>query len=288
MKKIIVIGGCNIDFIGKSDSELVTEDSNIGKVSVSFGGVARNIVENMARLGVDVTFVTAIGNDSLGKALKQELVDLNVKVLTPTNIDTNSGMYLAIHDDKGKMVLGLCDQEIIDYITISYLKEIDEIIESFDYLFIDTNLKKEIIDYLLIKYCDKVIFTDVISTIKAKKILSNINMISYLKCNEIEAKSMFGDDYFKGFKDNTLIVTRGKNDILYNEGSIVKSFKVDKVNEIINETGSGDAFFGAFIYGILNGYSIEKAIALGQKNASLTLKVKEAVNKNLTKELIED
>lgn len=288
MKKIIVIGGCNIDFIGKSDSELVTEDSNIGKVSVSFGGVARNIVENMARLGVDVTFVTAIGNDSLGKALKQELVDLNVKVLTPANIDTNSGMYLAIHDDKGKMVLGLCDQEIIDYITISYLKEIDEIIESFDYLFIDTNLKKEIIDYLLIKYCDKVIFTDVISTIKAKKILSNINMISYLKCNEIEAKSMFGDDYFKGFNDNTLIVTRGKNDILYNEGSIVKSFKVDKVNEIINETGSGDAFFGAFIYGILNGYSIEKAIALGQKNASLTLKVKEAVNKNLTKELIED
>ncbi len=288
MKKIIVIGGCNIDFIGKSDSELVTEDSNIGKVSVSFGGVARNIVENMARLGVDVTFVTAIGSDSLGKALKQELVDLNVKVLTPANIDTNSGMYLAIHDDKGKMVLGLCDQEIIDYITISYLKAIDEIIESFDYLFIDTNLKKEIIDYLLIKYCDKVIFTDVISTSKAKKILSNINMISYLKCNEIEAKSMFGDDYFKGFNDNTLIVTRGKNDILYNEGSIVKSFKVDKVSEIVNETGSGDAFFGAFIYGILNGYSIEKAIALGQKNASLTLKVKEAVNKNLTKELIED
>ncbi len=288
MKKIIVIGGCNIDFIGKSDSELVTEDSNIGKVSISFGGVARNIVENMARLGVDVTFITAIGNDSLGKALKQELVDLNVKVLTPANIDTNSGMYLAIHDDKGKMVLGLCDQEIIDYITISYLKEIDEIIESFDYLFIDTNLKKEIIDYLLIKYCDKVIFTDVISTSKAKKILSNINMISYLKCNEIEAKSMFGDDYFKGFNDNTLIVTRGKNDILYNEGSIVKSFKVDKVSEIVNETGSGDAFFGAFIYGILNGYSIDKSIALGQKNASLTLKVKEAVNKNLTKELIED
>ena len=62
--KIVVIGGSNVDYIAKSDSEFKLKDSNTGILNVSFGGVGRNITENLLRLKNDVTFFTSIGNDA--------------------------------------------------------------------------------------------------------------------------------------------------------------------------------------------------------------------------------
>ena len=287
MNKILVVGGSNIDYIGKSFDKLKANDSNIGNISISFGGVGRNITENLARLGESVTFVTSIGNDTLGVALKKELLDLGVEVIVPLE-NTTTGGYLAIHDNNGEMALGLCSQNIGDFVTIKYLKEIDHIIDKFDYLFLDTNLNKEEIDYLIDKFSNKTIFLDVISSSKGLKIIDKIDKIDYLKCNELEAKTLFGDDYFNKFNKNTLICTRGAKDILYNDGEVIKSSLVNKVDNVINETGAGDAFFGAFIYGIINGENKERAIEMGKRNASLTLKVNEAVNKKLNIDLIND
>ena len=48
---MLLFGGSNIDYIGTSDEKLIDGVSNIGSVSISFGGVMRNIAENLARLG---------------------------------------------------------------------------------------------------------------------------------------------------------------------------------------------------------------------------------------------
>ena len=50
----VVVGGVNVDIGGRSHAKLVAADSNPGKVSVSLGGVGRNIAHNMALMGVDV------------------------------------------------------------------------------------------------------------------------------------------------------------------------------------------------------------------------------------------
>ena len=63
MREAYIIGGANIDIIGRSDHSLIPFDSNIGKVVQSYGGVGRNIAENAARLGVKVHFVSIFGND---------------------------------------------------------------------------------------------------------------------------------------------------------------------------------------------------------------------------------
>ena len=81
---VLVIGGSNIDYAAFSQKKLILGDSNIGKIKTSFGGVGRNLVENLARLGHHVTFLTAIGNDPQGKQLKEELESLSVRVLTPS------------------------------------------------------------------------------------------------------------------------------------------------------------------------------------------------------------
>lgn len=281
MDKVLIIGGSNIDYIGKSIAPVKGRDSNIGDINISFGGVGRNIAENLARLGSCVTFITSIGSDALGQEMLKELKKININVIMPDGINKTSG-YMAIHNNQGEMVLGLCSQEIGKYITLDYLKENEKLIDSFNYIFLDTNLELDAIDYLTKRFNNKIIFLDVISTTKGKKIIDKIDYINYIKCNELEALSLFGENYFDKFDKNTLICTRGDKDVLYNIGKVIKSSKVDKVKDIKNVTGAGDAFFASFIYEIVKGKEVEKAVEAGKKAAALTLKVSEAVNKKLS------
>ena len=62
----VVVGGVNVDIGGRSFAPLVASDSNPGTVSVSLGGVGRNIAHNLALLGVDVRMLTAYGDDNHG------------------------------------------------------------------------------------------------------------------------------------------------------------------------------------------------------------------------------
>ena len=285
MEKVLVIGGSNVDYIGKCFYDVIDEDSNIGNINISFGGVGRNIVENLARLGVDVTFVTNIGQDIMGHELKKELNSLGVTVYTPEGIK-KSGGYLAIHDKHGNLSLALCEQSGIEKIEPKYLETLDNLIQSYNYIVIDTNFDKTTISYLLNKYQGKTIFIDAISTEKGKKVIGFENCISYLKCNRLEAETIFGNNYFEKFQNNnSLIVTNGSESIEYNLGKDIYTVSVNKV-EAVNSIGCGDAFFSGFIFAIINGMSEKEAIEIGKKVANITLLAEGAVNKELTKEKI--
>ena len=60
-KEIVGIGAANVDIMGESAARLVMEDSNPGTLSVSVGGVTRNVCENTARLGLPTRLITTVG-----------------------------------------------------------------------------------------------------------------------------------------------------------------------------------------------------------------------------------
>ena len=67
--RVCVIGGANVDIHGAAYQPLRLRDSNPGSVHVSPGGVARNVAENLSRLGLDCRLVTAVGKDPNGEML---------------------------------------------------------------------------------------------------------------------------------------------------------------------------------------------------------------------------
>ena len=114
MNKIYIIGGANIDIQGISVNDIKLYDSNIGKISYSFGGVARNIAENLSRLNHQVSFISVFAQDEFGKQLLSSCHELNIdtsmSIIDPKAV---SSVYLAVLDNNCDMLVGIIDMDIL-------------------------------------------------------------------------------------------------------------------------------------------------------------------------------
>ena len=68
---VALLGGINMDVSVHAHSALRNGDSNAGRVQCSPGGVARNVAENLLRLGLDARLLGVLGDDVFGQALWQ-------------------------------------------------------------------------------------------------------------------------------------------------------------------------------------------------------------------------
>ena len=113
---ITVIGGANIDISAKYSSAVAAAgDSNQGQISTSAGGVARNIAENLARLGSAVQLITGLGDDgfsvSVRASLNLPLLDLSACNAPP---NTPSDSYLSLYDMKGELVSAVKQMRLVN------------------------------------------------------------------------------------------------------------------------------------------------------------------------------
>ena len=73
-----VVGGVNIDLGGRPDRPPVARDSNPGRVTVSLGGVGRNIAHNLSLLGVRVKLLSALGSDLYADKVSASCAELGI------------------------------------------------------------------------------------------------------------------------------------------------------------------------------------------------------------------
>ena len=108
-----VVGGVNVDIQGFPYQELIPADSNPGTVKISLGGVGRNIAENMARLGINVKLISAVGQDIYGKRIMDECKMNGVDLTESLYLEGGStSTYLSILDETGDMALAIAHMEI--------------------------------------------------------------------------------------------------------------------------------------------------------------------------------
>ena len=118
----VVVGGVNVDIGGRSFAPLVSADSNPGRVTVSLGGVGRNIAHNLSLLGTDVRLLTAYGDDAHGAQVAASCSELGIDLshaLRVPGAATSTYLYLA--DDRGEMALAVSDMSVCEKITPAYL-----------------------------------------------------------------------------------------------------------------------------------------------------------------------
>lgn len=75
---IVVVGAIFVDIKGFPQDIYVPDGRNAGYIEYIHGGVARNVVEDIANLGLNSTFVSIVDNTALGEDVKQRLQNRNV------------------------------------------------------------------------------------------------------------------------------------------------------------------------------------------------------------------
>ena len=254
---VVVIGGANIDLRGKPAGEVLERrTSNPGKINVSSGGVGRNIAHNLALLNVPVFLLSAVGDDGEGIRILEETGKAGVK--TEQMIISGghpTGIYLAILDEKGEMEVAVSDMQILEEITVDYLRSKAYLIKESKIVVMDTNLPEESIEYV-VDLCNKVkvpLLVEPVSVEKVKKLKRILNrsrkrrgnrrwIIDYITPNEDELESileagaerdededidvdinmMKAVEKLKGKGIRNIIVTLGKRGIYTSYGKVGK------------------------------------------------------------------
>src|SRR5258708_3420694 len=148
--RIACLGGASIDRKYLAHGKLRLGTSNPVQGRRSFGGVARNVAENLARLGVRASLATMVGDDENGRALVRHLQDQGVDtagVMSAGNRSTAE--YAALLGPEHDLFIGIADMDIFDAITVADLERLWPHLASAARGFADCNLPAPVLTALL-------------------------------------------------------------------------------------------------------------------------------------------
>jgi pseudouridine kinase len=115
---VVCIGGVVADRVVRLDGPPIEGTSNPGSVVTSPGGVARNVAENLARLGHRPALVSVIGDDTAGASLVAHARAAGVDTrCVRTEPGEATAEYLAILAPDGELVLGVAVMKVLDRLT---------------------------------------------------------------------------------------------------------------------------------------------------------------------------
>ena len=150
---IVCIGGANTDRKARSNQKVHLYSSNPVETTEVCGGVARNFAENLSRLGYNTSLMTSVGDDKEGNWILRETKSQGVDVSQVWVLQTErTGTYTTLLDVNGEMIVSMADMNIYEKITISMIEEKWSYIVASQAVFLDTNISKDCISYL-IKRC---------------------------------------------------------------------------------------------------------------------------------------
>lgn len=297
---VLVIGAANIDIIGVPDERLFEGTSNPARIHFSFGGVARNVAENLSRLGHPVKLITAVGDDQFGAQLLKQTSEAGVDIEhTICSSLSSTGSYIGVIDKIGELQIALDDMYVIQELSSKYLRDRYTLFKQASLLFLDANLpRKTLRTALWLARRAKIpVFADPTTTLLAHRFIPYLDRF-YLLTPNINEAGFFCDQTFdpsdqvqaqeaakhlvsQGVK--IAIVTLAEFGVCY-ATSETSGYIPAIRTEIVDPTGGGDALSAAVIFALLNDIPIDDAVRLGVSAASLTLRHRGAVLPDLSLE----
>lgn len=144
---VVCVGGAVIDRKLHLRATAVPATSNPARAWTAAGGVARNVAENLARLGVPVTLVSRLGADEAGAVLRDGLAAAGVGVEHLAEVaGSPTAQYVAVLDPSGDLVIAAADMDVLELIAPA---EVDAAWPEAGWVFADCNLRPEVLAHVL-------------------------------------------------------------------------------------------------------------------------------------------
>jgi pseudouridine kinase len=301
---VLVIGGAGLDIVGQPRGELQMATSNPAQIRMSFGGVARNVAENLSRLGQPVALITAVGEDEIGDYLVKQAastgIDVSAVCHTP---DYSTGIYLGIVKTSGLLRFALDDIRATAALTPAYLRHHAGLFKDASLVFLDANLPKDTMRtvFSLAEKARLPICADPTSTSLAGRLRPYLPRLQLITPNSSEA-AILCDHTFEASQRNEALeaakclVGQGVEVALVALAEFGVSYATSVTSgyiqairtKIIDPTGAGDALTATVIFALLNDIPLDDAVRLGVTAASLTLGHRGTVVPDLSLEMLYD
>lgn len=286
MKKILVIGSANADLTIHADRMPKLGETILGHdFSVNSGGKGANQAVAAAKLGGDVTFIGAVGNDGNGQKL---LSDLNKNGVTFEGIVSKEAATgtasITVIDGDNFIILNAGANDLM---TPKAIEEKAEIIKTADFLIMQLEIPVEsvlkaaeiakssgtvvVINPAPYKELPEKLFelTDyMIPNEHEVQLLTGIEV-----CDEISSKKAIDFLLKKGVKN--AIITLGEKGCAYNDGDRIIFYPAEETNAV-DSTSAGDSFIGALFSKLADGKSLNDSIGYATKVAAITVSRKGA------------
>lgn len=276
MKRVLVIGSLNCDYVIN-----VPEMPQIGETLLcdSFemipGGKGANQAYALGKLGGTVSMLGAIGGDSVGAALRDNLASVGVDATRLKQAKgENTGTAIITVDSMGRNSI-IVVPGANSTVDIPYIEENTDLLEACDLLLLQMEIPMETVVYAAkkAKALGKTVILDP-APARADIPQELYQCIDFIKPNEVELGTLVGDGQAeerleasaallqsRGVK-NVVVTLGGKGAFLRDEEGNARRFFAQESVQVVDTTAAGDSFTAALAYGLSADCDVHEAIDL--------------------------
>ena len=283
--RIAVIGATFVDIKGFPSDSYIPTGRNVGRVEYIHGGVARNVVEDIANVELRPIFLGIVDDTPMGRDVVQKLQNHKVNTDYVLTRPDGMGTWLAVFDNNGDVAGSISKRPNMLPVADLLAEKGDEIFSQISSVVIEVDLDKEIVK-LTLELAQK-------HNVKVFGVVSNMSIASkrrdFLKsfdcfiCNQQEAGQLFLDDYsdytpeemaqvlsekIQGAKIPSMVVTMGAQGAVYADLAGNMGVCPARKVQVKDTTGAGDAFCAGVSIGLTYGKTLPQAIDIGSTLAA--------------------
>ena len=291
---ILVVGAVFVDIKGFPSDLYIPEGRNVGRIEYIHGGVARNVVEDIANVELKPTYLGIVDDTPLGKDVVEKLKNHKVNTDYMLTIPDGMGTWLAVFDNNGDLAGSISKRPVLLPIYDLLEEKGDEIFENTDSVVlevdIDLPIVKKVIE-LAKKHNAKLfgLVSNMGIATKRRDLLQNFDCFI---CNQLEAGIFFADDYTDKTREElqellevkvraanipSMIVTMGDKGAVYADLKGNSGVCDAKKVHVKDTTGAGDAFCAGVSIGLTYGKTMAEAIEIGSTLAASVITSSENV-----------
>ena len=277
---IVVIGAAFMDIKGFPQDMYIPDGRNVGRIEYVHGGVARNVVEDIANMELRPTYVGIVDDSPLGAAVKEKLINHKVNVDYVLTVPDGMGTWLAVFDNNGDLAGSISKRPDVRPLIGLLEEKGDEIFKDADSVVLEVDLDKELVKMVL-ELGEK-------HGVKRFALVSNMSLAAQrrdllkrfdcLICNQLEAGILFADDYSENTPEElceiiaakvgqanfpAMVVTMGGDGSVYADYTGQKGICPARKVQVKDTSGAGDAFCAGVAAGMTYGKTLAEAVKIG-------------------------
>ena len=277
--RVLCVGHCSYDIICPVEAYPVEDGKyRIEERIDSGGGSAANAAYLLGKWGVETYMAGAVGSDDFGTKIKKELETVQVKtdhIETIFDVPTAVSFILVNKQNGSRTVFSPSVKSSGQVRKYDYLMNPDVIlVDGYEY-----TASREALN----RYPEAISIID--AEVNTPEMLELCKYVKYIVCSKQFAETMaktqadpkdpkslvnLYQNLKNRFPNNELIITLSEHGALYSVGDEIKIMP-GLNRQVKDTTGAGDIFHGAFAYGLLNRFPIEKCVSYANIAAGLSL-----------------